>query len=870
MIIKGGSRAAPGQLAWHLQRLDTNDKVEILEIQFPTSNLAEAFRDWQTISEGTRGFKGLYHANIDPAMDYTMTREQWQHAVDVLEKELKLEGQPRAVVMHEKLGREHLHVVWARTDIDTMTLCSDSQNYLAHERASQRLENEFGHEPVPGKHAKRDREQQPEFPRAEANQAEWQQGERTGIDPAARKDQITALKEACDNAWAFKVALEEQGYILAKGDRRNFVIVDETGSIHSLGRQIRDIKDAELRAFMKPIDRETLPTPAEAKDLQQQRRQQAQQQPQQPAQQQPQPPELSPAEPPPEPQQPEHSHQQEPSHYDYIDHEEQLRRQHQAPEPPQPPDESQERPPKSRRSETPGHYPYQPNVDGLGAIIEVAVTPLTEALRAILDYRSARKGEFPDDEASRRKQAASAQTPRHYPRQPDIDGLGAIIEVAVTPLTEALRAILDYRSARKREFPDDEASRRKEAASAQTPRHYPKQPDIDGLGAIIEVAVMPLTEALRAILADKPGKDPEPRDEQEKRRKKAASAQTSRHYPNQPDVDGLGAIIEVAVTPLTEAVRAILDYRSARKREPKAIQQDQPEADARREERELSTALTRFFGAIRDFFLPDRAVGREAERPPQEEESARHQRQGAQQQQQSEPSPEEAPPEPPPGSSSESSPEPPPPQQQEPKEEEHHQQPEDKPADKPSEPAPDPNQARNEALRKALAERQAEEGRQLVESQRAEMDQLRQSLDHETREKLDYYDANHRAQTAALRREQEEASAGFMDAVQDFFNPARVAERKAERQSEVDQLAARLKQERDDYVALLQQTNALEIHNREELHALRLHDLEVRAAEERERYLREQELARKLEAENEERERQLALQRARDGPKRTQ
>jgi hypothetical protein len=66
MIIKGGSRAAPGQLAWHLQRRDTNEKVEILEIQFPTSNLAEAFRDWQTISEGTRGFKGLYHANIDP------------------------------------------------------------------------------------------------------------------------------------------------------------------------------------------------------------------------------------------------------------------------------------------------------------------------------------------------------------------------------------------------------------------------------------------------------------------------------------------------------------------------------------------------------------------------------------------------------------------------------------------------------------------------------------------------------------------------------------------------------------------------------------------------------------------------------------
>jgi outer membrane biosynthesis protein TonB len=523
MIIKGGSRAAPSQLAWHLQRRDTNEKVEILELQSLTPDLAEAFRDWQTISEGTRGTKGLYHANIDPAQDYTMTREQWQRAVDVLEKELKLEGQPRAVVMHEKLGREHIHVVWARTDIDTMTLCSDSQNYMAHERASQRLENEFGHEPVPGKHAKRDRDQQPEFPRAEANQAEWQQGERTGIDPAARKDQITALKEACDNAQAFKVALEEQGYILAKGDRRDFVIVDESGSIHSLGRQIRDVKAAELREFMKGIDRETIPTPAEAKGLQQQRQQQARQQ--EPAEQQPQQPESSPAEPPPEP-----------------------------------------------------------------------------------------------------------------------------------------------------------------------------------------------------------------------------------------------------------------------------------------------------------------SAGSSSEPPPQQ------------------------------------------PQQQEPKEEEPHQQQQPKPGDTPPEPAPDPAQARNEALRKALAERQAEEGRKLVESQRAEMDQLRQALDRETREKLDRFAAIHRAETEALRREQKEATAGFagfMDSVQDFFNPARAAERKAERQRELQQHAARLKQERDDYVALIQKTNALEIHNREELHALRLHDLEVKGAEERDRYLREQELARELQAENEERERQLAEQRARDGPKRT-
>src|ERR1039457_1477072 len=270
MIIKGGSRAGPEQIAKHLQRCDTNEMVDILELQSPAPNLDEAFRDWQTLSEGTHGTKGLYHANIDPAEQYSMTPAQWQRAVAVLEKELGFEGQDRAVILHQKYGREHLHVVWARTDIDTMTLRSDSQNYQAHERASKALELEFGHELVPGKHAKRDREKQPEFPNAAVNHAEWQQAERTGIDPADRKDQITALKEASDSPQAFMRALEEQGYILARGDRRDFVLVDEAGEVYSLRRQIHGMKAADLRAYMKGLDPEILPSAEQAAQLQQQ------------------------------------------------------------------------------------------------------------------------------------------------------------------------------------------------------------------------------------------------------------------------------------------------------------------------------------------------------------------------------------------------------------------------------------------------------------------------------------------------------------------------------------------------------------------------------------------------------------------------
>lgn len=273
MIIKGSSRASPNQLARHLQRVDTNEHVQILQLDSPTGNLAEAFRDWQLIATGTQGSKGLYHANIDPDARYTMTAEQWQRAVVVLEKELGLDGQPRIVVLHEKQGREHIHVVWQRTNIDTMKMVPDSFNYLAHERASLALEEEFGHEQVPGKHAKRDRDKQPEIPRQEFNHAEWQQGERTGIDPRELKAAITALYEQSDNGQALKAALEEKGYVLAKGDRRDYVIVDENGQIYSLARQIKGATAKDLRAFMADIDRDTIPNVEQAKEQQRERQQ---------------------------------------------------------------------------------------------------------------------------------------------------------------------------------------------------------------------------------------------------------------------------------------------------------------------------------------------------------------------------------------------------------------------------------------------------------------------------------------------------------------------------------------------------------------------------------------------------------------------
>ena len=120
---------------------------------------------------------------------------------------------------------------------------------------------------VPGKHAKRDREKQPEFPKAEINHAEWQQAERTGLDASARKEQIRALHAAAANGQEFKKALEDAGYILAQGDR-GYLVVDQAGTHSALSRNLQGVKKPQVDAFMADVPLGQLPTIEEAKALQ--------------------------------------------------------------------------------------------------------------------------------------------------------------------------------------------------------------------------------------------------------------------------------------------------------------------------------------------------------------------------------------------------------------------------------------------------------------------------------------------------------------------------------------------------------------------------------------------------------------------------
>lgn len=276
MIIKGNSRGSPVALAGHLLSVEHNETAELVELDgVAADNLRGALIEMDARAAGSRCTRTLYHASINMAPDEALTPDQWREAVCRLEAELGFEGQPKAVVRHVKDGREHVHIVWSRYDLDHDRAISDSHNYAAHERVSRALEREFGHERVQGVHVDADRSQA--RPVAELSHAEWQQAERTRIDPRKVKSAVTAAwREAADGP-AFAAALERRGYVLARGDRRDCVIIDRAGGLHSLRRRIEGAKAADIKGKLAGMNRLTLPNVEQARALQAERAQKAEQ-----------------------------------------------------------------------------------------------------------------------------------------------------------------------------------------------------------------------------------------------------------------------------------------------------------------------------------------------------------------------------------------------------------------------------------------------------------------------------------------------------------------------------------------------------------------------------------------------------------------
>jgi hypothetical protein len=259
MVIKGNSRSNGAFWSKHLMNVEDNERVSVVEIKgLYAEDVKEALREMRLVAAGTNAQKPYYIVSMNPREDERLTPEHWETAVDILEHNLKLDGHARFQVEHEKEGRTHRHIVWSRVDVDSMTVVPTNDNYAAHDKARSEIEQLFNHEPTPATPEPALRKSR-EF-------AEWEtwRGATTGIDPKQMKSEITELWQHSDGGRAFQAAIEEKGYLLASGDRRDFVLIDPQGDIHSLGRRIDGAKAADIRAKMGDFDRDSLMNAKEA------------------------------------------------------------------------------------------------------------------------------------------------------------------------------------------------------------------------------------------------------------------------------------------------------------------------------------------------------------------------------------------------------------------------------------------------------------------------------------------------------------------------------------------------------------------------------------------------------------------------------
>jgi hypothetical protein len=214
MIISGGSRSNWRFFAKHLTNTKDNERVEVAEIRGVSGDtVLDALREMDAVASGTRCKNFFYHADLNPRVDEHLDDEQWNRSVDILEKQLGFDGQPRIVVEHVKHGREHRHVIWSRIDADNMKAISDSLTYQKHEKAAREIEAEMGLKPVAGVLV-RDRE----TPRPERRPKNWEtfRGTKTGIDPAAVKAEVTGLWNNAESGKSFAVALANMAMRCAK------------------------------------------------------------------------------------------------------------------------------------------------------------------------------------------------------------------------------------------------------------------------------------------------------------------------------------------------------------------------------------------------------------------------------------------------------------------------------------------------------------------------------------------------------------------------------------------------------------------------------------------------------------------------------
>jgi hypothetical protein len=264
VILKASQRSGTRNLAAHLLNARDNEHVELLDIRgcVADDDLTAALVEMDAQAQGTKCRKPLFSVSFNPPAHEDATLEQFEDAIKRVEKQFGLENQARALIIHVKQGRRHVHAVYSMIDQDRKKALEVKFYKNRLMEISRDLYREHKWEIPKGlqqdrREAKRKDQKIDRGMADNYTLAEKQQAERAGRKPQEYKKLIRELYEQADTRYAFEDSLAEKGLFLARGDKRPFCIVDATGDIQNLtklaGRRVE-----QVREFLG--DPSTLPT----------------------------------------------------------------------------------------------------------------------------------------------------------------------------------------------------------------------------------------------------------------------------------------------------------------------------------------------------------------------------------------------------------------------------------------------------------------------------------------------------------------------------------------------------------------------------------------------------------------------------------
>ena len=99
---------------------------------------------------------------------------------------------------------------------------------------------------------------------AKATQREVEQSNGGAVSQKEAKSRITALWRSTSTAQAFAAAITDAKSILARGDRRDFVLIDPNGGAQPLDRSIEGVSAKDIRKRMARLDPANLPSVSDA------------------------------------------------------------------------------------------------------------------------------------------------------------------------------------------------------------------------------------------------------------------------------------------------------------------------------------------------------------------------------------------------------------------------------------------------------------------------------------------------------------------------------------------------------------------------------------------------------------------------------